>query len=182
MSYLFNSSWEQTPQPSKSFVGDSLAVYYDLITFSPRYKEVLETLDIFEKVVVHGRVTDKFGLPVAGATVEVWHPEKWGMFAMAYGPSPAPVDADGQGWMCCATNDQGEYFFTIEKRNEHGAGLPSVNFKVTTSDQRTKLTKLYFGQNEMELADPYLMDLEVEERYQHFGWETDGACQFDIEM
>ncbi len=165
------------------FLGDLPAQLADFVNRTPRFKEVLETLDLFELVTVRGRIKDSLGLPVAGTTVEIWHPTKWGMYGMEFGLSAAPVDAQEQGWRRCITNENGEYSFLTEKRIDSMAGEPaSLHFKITSSNNRVKLTKLYFGQNELELADPFLMDYELEERSEFFGWESAGVCEFDIEF
>ena len=153
----------------------------DIFINLPAFQEVLETLDVFSEVIIKGRVIDRMGLPVAGALVEMWHPLQWGVYDMEYGPAFAPVDPDTQGWICCVTDANGEYGFKTEKRtNQPGLPSASIDLKVTNENSDVVLTKLYFDEDVIDPADPYLMDMEMEERYPLMAQERNGVCEFDI--
>ncbi len=165
-------------------------LFVDFVEEFPPYEEIPETLDVFPEIIVHGQLTNHLGLPVAGVLVEMWHPTEWGIFGMEYGPSFAPVDPDAQGWACAVTDENGQYCFKTNKRT-HQPGIPtsSINFKITDEIGDVTLTKLYYDENLFDPADPFLMDMEMEERCQYkkgtapnFGDEKDGVCEFDIVM
>lgn len=148
----------------------------------PTYKEVLETLDVFEEIIVKGFVLNPEGIPVTGALVEIWHAAQWGVFGMEYGPSFAPYDPDEQMWACTVTDENGAYFFKTLKRPFHAAP-PSVSIDIKVTDENTNVTlsKLYLNEDISDPADSFLMDMELEERKRYFGEEEDGgACKFNI--
>ena len=167
------------PRPSElSFLEFPLPSF---ILNVPTYREVLETLDVFQEIVVKGHIVNQSGVPVIGALVEMWHASRWGIFGMEYGPSIAPHDPDEQMWACAVTDENGGYFFKTLKRPFHAAPPSvSIDIKVTDENANVALTKLYLNENINEPADSFLIDMKPTERQQYFGKEEEGICEFNI--
>lgn len=161
-----------------SFLTDSLS---GIVIDVPVFCEVMETLDVFQKTTIRGRVLDSLGLPVSGALVEMWYSQQWGMYGMEYGLSYAPNDPDDQAWASVITDENGYYSFDTENRaGQPGRCAEAINFKVTDENGSVVLTKLYLNEDPSNPSDPFLMDMEIEERIQYTGREENGVCEFDI--
>ncbi|MGJ8617886.1 MAG: protocatechuate 3,4-dioxygenase subunit beta [Sulfitobacter sp.] len=63
------------------------------------------------RIIVHGRVQDQFGHPVAGALLEVWQANAGGRYRHAKEGYIAPLDPNFGGCGRVITDDQGRYEF-----------------------------------------------------------------------
>lgn len=168
------------PRESLSLLTDELL---DNFTPSLTLQEVPEILDFHVEAIVQGRILDEFGHPLSGALVEMWHPLHYGYFGVEYGPAFAPTDPDAQGWACTVTDHQGAFCFKTDKRpNIFGLPSNSIDLKVTDENANVTLAKLYFEENIINPTDPFLMDMEPEERLQFIGQKRDGVYLFDIQL
>lgn len=176
---LMNTNNGIVPCKNLSLLSDN---FFDNCTPLPPFQEVPEILDSFVGITVCGQIFDDLGLPIPGALIEIWHPLHAGYFGIEYGPSFAPTDPEAQGWACTITDFQGKFCFKTEKRNTPGLPSNSINLKVTDEHAHVTLAKLYFDENIFNPTDPYLMDMEPEERMQFIGQERDGVYTFDIQL
>ncbi|XDA99956.1 protocatechuate 3,4-dioxygenase subunit beta [Sulfitobacter sp. LCG007] len=63
------------------------------------------------RIVVHGRVTDQFERPVAGALIEVWQANAGGRYRHKKEGYLAPLDPNFGGCGRCITDENGRYEF-----------------------------------------------------------------------
>ncbi|MEZ4957805.1 MAG: hypothetical protein R2825_29880 [Saprospiraceae bacterium] len=180
MKNLMNTNNEIVSRQNLSLLSDNFS---DNFTPLLPFQEVPEILDSFVEIIIQGRIIDEFGLPLSGVLVEMWHPLHFGYFGVEYGPAFAPTDPDEQGWACTITDEQGVFCFKTEKRPSI-LGFPSasIDLKVTDEHANVSLAKLYLDENISNPTDPYLMDMEMEERTQFIGQEKDGVYMFDIQL
>ncbi len=68
-----------------------------------------------ERIIVHGRVLDDGGRPVAGTLVEVWQANAAGRYRHAGDRHPAPLDPNFTGVGRCVTDADGRYRFVTIK-------------------------------------------------------------------
>lgn len=143
--------------------------------------EVAERLDVYQVVEVCGKIIHSFGLPAKNISMEIWHATKWSLYGMEYGPSFAPVDAAAQGWQLVKTDENGCFSFQIEKKLLPPTYLfAALNLKMTDASGHISLSKLYIDEDILDPDDPFLMDMEIEERSEYIGMEINGVCVFDL--
>lgn len=90
-----------------------------------------------------GRVLDGNGVPIVGASVEIWQADSNGRYTHPYDSNPAPLDADFQGYGIQTTDAQGRYRFRTVKPAPYGMRTPHVHFQVTAKNER-KVTQMFF--------------------------------------
>jgi protocatechuate 3,4-dioxygenase, beta subunit len=115
-----------------------------------------------ERIIVHGRIMDAHGRPLAGTLVEVWQANAAGRYAHPIDQHPAPLDPNftGAGW--CLTDEEGRYRFVTIKpgaypwKNHHNAWRPAhIHFSVfgRAFSQRL-ITQMYFPGDPLLAHDP----------------------------
>ncbi len=77
---------------------------------------------IGERIIVHGRVTDSEGHPVAGQLVELWQANAAGRYAHVVDQHDAPLDPNFTGAGRCLTSSDGSYSFTTVRPGEYPWG------------------------------------------------------------
>jgi protocatechuate 3,4-dioxygenase beta subunit len=70
---------------------------------------------IGERIIVHGRVADGNGRPVAGALVEIWQANAGGRYRHVKDTHLAPIDPNFGGCGRCLTDSDGYYAFRTIK-------------------------------------------------------------------
>lgn len=143
------------------------------------FQPLAETADTFSMIQIDGQIKDVNNQPISSALVEVWNTRDAGIYGMIYEPSFVPVDPDGQNWQCIITEGDGHYQFQIEHQ------LPrqfsdSINFKITDEYGNVKLTRMYLFENRFHPKDPFLINMELEERHLYFGTKNVDSYRFDI--
>jgi protocatechuate 3,4-dioxygenase beta subunit len=117
---------------------------------------------IGQRSIVHGRVADAAGRPLAGVLVEIWQANSAGRYAHEADQHPAPLDPNFTGAGFCITDRQGEYRFVTIKpgpypwRNHANAWRPAhIHFSVfgRAFSQRL-ITQMYFPDDPLLLHDP----------------------------
>ncbi len=116
-----------------------------------------------EKILVHGRVTNIHGQPLANAKVDVWQANHYGRYSHSADENPAPLDPDFQGWGIVHTNADGIYRFKTIKPGAYplsamggsGKRCRHIHFKVSHPKHVALTTQMYFK------GDP-LIDQDVE--------------------
>lgn len=107
---------------------------------------------IGERIIVHGRVIDQNGRPVAGALVEVWQANAGGRYRHRNDIYLAPIDPNFGGCGRMITDEEGRYAFRTVKpgaypfRNYVNSWRPShIHFSLSGAGWAQRLiTQMYF--------------------------------------
>ncbi len=105
-----------------------------------------------EKILVHGRVTNIYGQPLANAKVDVWQANHYGRYSHRADENPAPLDPDFQGWGIVHTDTDGRYRFKTIKPGAYplsamggsGKRCRHIHFKVSHPEHVSLTTQMYF--------------------------------------
>jgi protocatechuate 3,4-dioxygenase beta subunit len=115
-----------------------------------------------ERIIVHGRVLDGDGRPLANALVEVWQANAAGRYRHDRDRHPAPLDPNFSGGGRCLTDADGRYQFVTVKpgaypwKNHHNAWRPAhIHFSVFGRSFVERLvTQMYFPGDPLFGQDP----------------------------
>src|SRR2546429_6474452 len=115
-----------------------------------------------ERIVVHGRVLDEDGRPVANTLVEIWQANACGRYIHKRDQHPAPLDPNFTGAGRTATDAQGRYKFTTVKPgaypwgNHPNAWRPAhIHFSLFGHSFLSRLvTQMYFPGDPLMAFDP----------------------------
>jgi protocatechuate 3,4-dioxygenase beta subunit len=136
-----------------------------------------------ERIIVHGRVLDDTGRPLAGTLVEVWQANAAGRYRHDIDQHPAPLDPNFSGAGRCLTDSDGRYRFVTVKpgaypwKNHHNAWRPAhIHFSVFGHAFVQRLvTQMYFPGDPLFGQDPIfnsVPDPKARERM---------ICSFDLD-
>jgi protocatechuate 3,4-dioxygenase beta subunit len=115
-----------------------------------------------ERIIVHGRVLDGDGRPLAGSLVEVWQANAAGRYRHDRDRHPAPLDPNFSGAGRCLADAEGHFRFVTVKpgaypwKNHDNAWRPAhIHFSVfgRTFVQRL-VTQMYFPGDPLFGQDP----------------------------
>ena len=117
---------------------------------------------IGERIIVHGRVIEQNGRPVAGALVEVWQANAGGRYRHRNDTYLAPIDPNFGGCGRMITDEEGRYAFRTVKpgaypfRNYVNSWRPShIHFSLIGSGILSRLvTQMYFPGDPLQPLDP----------------------------
>src|SRR5438093_8464742 len=117
-----------------------------------------------ERILVHGRVLDEDGRPVANTLVEIWQANACGRYIHKRDQHPAPLDPNFTGAGRTATDAQGRYKFTTVKPgaypwgNHPNAWRPAhIHFSLFGRSFAQRLvTQMYFPDDPLFFQDPIL--------------------------
>jgi protocatechuate 3,4-dioxygenase beta subunit len=115
-----------------------------------------------ERIIVHGRVTDSAGSPVANSLVEVWQANAGGRYIHQLDQHPAPLDPNFVGAGRALTDAEGRYRFVTIKpgpypwRNHSNAWRPAhIHFSLFGRAFTQRLvTQMYFPGDPLFFQDP----------------------------
>jgi protocatechuate 3,4-dioxygenase beta subunit len=115
-----------------------------------------------ERIVVHGRVVDTDGRPLAGTLVELWQANAAGRYRHGGDDHPAPLDPNFTGAGRCLTDAEGRYRFVTVKpgaypwKNHHNAWRPAhLHFSLVGRAFTQRLvTQMYFPGDPLFGQDP----------------------------
>ena len=115
-----------------------------------------------ERIVVHGRVLEDDGRPIAGTLVEVWQCNAGGRYRHEGDRHPAPLDPNFTGLGRCLTGADGDFRFVTIKPgaypwgNHHNAWRPAhIHFSVFGRAFTQRLvTQMYFPGDPLFSQDP----------------------------
>jgi protocatechuate 3,4-dioxygenase beta subunit len=125
---------------------------------------------IGERMIVHGRVTDTSGRPVAGTLVELWQANAAGRYVHSLDRHPAPLDPNFTGAGRCLTDADGNYQFVTIKpgpypwRNHDNAWRPAhLHFSLFGRAFTQRLvTQMYFPGDPLFFQDPIFNSIRDE--------------------
>ena len=115
-----------------------------------------------ERTIVHGRVTDQSGRPVAGALIEVWQANAGGRYRHIKDGYLAPLDPNFGGCGRCLTDADGYYYFRTVKpgaypfRNHLNSWrMAHIHFSIFGAGLTQRLiTQMYFEGDPLRAQDP----------------------------
>jgi protocatechuate 3,4-dioxygenase beta subunit len=124
-----------------------------------------------ERIIVHGRLVDGDGRPIAGQLVEIWQANAAGRYAHDVDQHPAPLDPNFTGAGRTLTDDDGWYRFTTIKpgaypwRNHENAWRPAhIHFSVFGRAFTERLvTQMYFPGDPLLAYDPIALSVRDEQ-------------------
>lgn len=104
-----------------------------------------------EVIEVMGRVLDRKGDPISGATLELWQCNAAGRYAHPADTTSAPLDPNFQGFATLRTGAKGEWHITTIKpagyESPNGRRTPHIHFDVRGHQNRL-ITQMYFSDND----------------------------------
>jgi protocatechuate 3,4-dioxygenase, beta subunit len=115
-----------------------------------------------QRIIVHGRLLDGDGRPVANSLVEVWQANAGGRYKHVRDRWPSPVDPNFDGVGRTLTDAEGQYTFTTIKpgaypwQNHDNAWRPAhIHFSVFGRSFTQRLvTQMYFPDDPLFDQDP----------------------------
>lgn len=112
--------------------------------------------------VIHvgGRVLNRAGEPVRGATLEIWQANTHGRYTHPNDDNDAPLDENFEGFAVIHTDDDGGYNLKTIKPGAYPVGgsaiRPShIHFEVRGRTERL-VTQMYFAGDPHHAEDPWL--------------------------
>lgn len=112
--------------------------------------------------IIHlgGRVLNRNGEPVRGATMEIWQANTFGRYTHANDTNDAPLDENFEGFAVVETDDHGCYNLKTVKPGAYPAGpnvmRPShIHFEVRGKTERL-VTQMYFAGDPHHAEDRWL--------------------------
>jgi protocatechuate 3,4-dioxygenase beta subunit len=144
---------------------------------------------IGEVTLLSGRILDKHGAPVRGATVEIWQCDANGAYLHSRSGNGSKRDPGFQGFGRFLTGSSGEYLFRTIKPVSYPGRTPHIHVKVYKGTRELLTTQCYikgFPANERDgvlkgLADPASRALLMAEFIPLASSKTaEFAAKFDI--
>lgn len=122
-----------------------------------------------EVITVQGKVLDEAGMPIAGATVDIWQANAAGRYAHEADPSTAPLDPNFQGWAIMRTDDEGSFRFKTIKPGaypvtEEWMRPPHIHFKASRRGFREITTQMYFEAEPLNDIDKLLGEVPKDQQ------------------
>jgi protocatechuate 3,4-dioxygenase, beta subunit len=96
-----------------------------------------------------GRVLNRAGEPLPGATIEIWQANAHGRYTHPSDTNPAPLDPNFNGFALQTTDAEGRYRFKTIKPGSYPTGVdnwlrpPHIHFDVSGKRDRL-VTQMYF--------------------------------------
>jgi protocatechuate 3,4-dioxygenase, beta subunit len=136
-----------------------------------------------ERIIVHGRVLDEDGKPVANTLVEIWQANAAGRYIHVVDQHPAPLDPNFTGAGRAVTDSEGRYKFTTVKPgaypwgNHENAWRPAhIHFSLFGHSFLSRLvTQMYFPGDPLIPYDPIFYSIPDEAARQRM------VSSFDLE-
>ena len=112
-----------------------------------------------EVIEVTGRVLDRYGKPIRGATLELWQCNAAGRYAHANEQSTRPLDPDFQGYASVTTARDGEWRIRTIKPASYASPIgqrsPHIHFDIRGRDERL-IAQMYFPEEASANANDQL--------------------------
>ena len=101
-------------------------------------------------IEVTGRVLDRYGKPIRGASLELWQCNAAGRYAHANEQSTMPLDPDFQGYASVTTARDGEWRIRTIKPASYASPIgqrsPHIHFDIRGRDERL-IAQMYFPED-----------------------------------
>lgn len=107
---------------------------------------------IGEVIEVTGRILDRHGNPVAGATLDIWQANAAGRYAHPADTSAPPLDPDFQGFAKLRTGADGEWRITTIRPGLYGDRTRHIHFDVAGRHHRL-IAQMYFPDEAHNTSD-----------------------------
>lgn len=139
---------------------------------------------IGERIVVTGRVLDRWGQPVRQALLEIWQANAAGRYIHKKDLHDAPLDPNFTGTGRCVTDDNGRYAFTTIRpgaypwQNHANAWRPPhIHFSIFgRSFSQRLVTQMYFPGDPLLAYDPIYTSIPGEHARQRL------VARFDLSV
>lgn len=103
-----------------------------------------------------GRVLDQTGVPVRGATVEIWQCDANGAYLHSGTGNASNRDKNFQGFGRFSTNLKGEYYFRTIKPVPYPGRTPHIHILVKKGDRRLICTQIFISGHRQNATDGVL--------------------------
>src|SRR5262245_2503534 len=138
---------------------------------------------IGQRIIVHGRMLDAGGRPIAGSLIEIWQSNASGRYRHVADHWPGTLDPNFTGAGRCLTASDGSYRFTTIRpgaypwRNHPNAWRPAhIHFSVFGRSFTQRLvTQMYFPDDPLFFQDPMYNSIPERPRpavVSHYDHET----------
>ena len=145
---------------------DQILGPYFPVGCTPVRKDDLTTIDggdgaaQGEIIEVTGRILDRYGERVRGASLTIWQANTFGRYTHDNDPNPAPLDPNFVGCVDIRSNDDGVYRIKTVKPGAYPAGPdwmrpPHIHFEVHGQFERL-VTQMYFPGELLNACDRLL--------------------------
>jgi protocatechuate 3,4-dioxygenase, beta subunit len=105
---------------------------------------------------IGGRVLDRTGAPVPGATLEIWQCDSNGVYRHPNAPDQARFDEGFQGYGRAATGADGAYAFRTIRPVPYPGRAPHIHFKVHVPGRGRLTTQMYVAGEPLNARDGLL--------------------------
>ncbi len=122
-----------------------------------------------EIVIVEGRLTDQFCLPVKNALVEIWQACHSGRYNHPSDTNPAALDTNFQYWGKALTDEEGFYRFRTIIPGSYPADTnwtrpPHIHFKISCLGYIELIAQMYFAGEALNQQDLILQRLKKDDQ------------------
>jgi protocatechuate 3,4-dioxygenase beta subunit len=149
-----------------------------------------------QRIIVHGRMLDAGGRPIAGSLIEIWQSNASGRYRHVADRWPGTLDPNFTGAGRCLTASDGSYRFTTIRpgaypwRNHPNAWRPAhIHFSVFGRSFTQRLvTQMYFPDDPLFFQDPMYNSIPersrpaVVARYDHETTTPEWALGFRFDI
>ena len=94
-------------------------------------------------LALEGRVTDRFGKPVAGCRVEIWQCDALGRYTHSRDGTPDDRDRNFAGYGWTRTGDDGRYAFETIRPVPYSGRTPHIHLAAKPPKQRALITQMF---------------------------------------
>lgn len=135
-------------------------------------------------IEVIGRVLDRHGKPLSGASIEIWQANAFGRYAHENEMSTAPLDPNFQGVARLVTGSSGEWRITTIKPKFYdspiGLRTPHIHFDVQGRAHRLAAQMYFPEEQEMNEADLLYRELGADAPASVARLEAPASYRWDI--
>ncbi|WP_170424000.1 protocatechuate 3,4-dioxygenase [Ruegeria arenilitoris] len=96
-----------------------------------------------EIITLKGQITDRKGIPIAGARIEIWQCDVNGKYLHPGDNRPVPYDRGFQGFGHDITDGAGNYAFRTIKPTKYPGRTPHIHVKVSDQGRELLTTQFY---------------------------------------
>ena len=144
-----------------------------------------------EKIIIQGKVTDSFGVPIGGAIIEIWQTNSSGKYQNLLGPNSVLIDHDFTMSGRTITNNLGNYTFLTIMPGYYINRTPHVNLNIYHDKFGKIETEIYFENHPRNRFDAQYLSYNKKEKelltakvrlQDIYDSKSTKICIFDITM